>query len=500
MSILLILSLFVIWLSWTPGNGALVDPSFGWVLLLAGFAALVLMARILNRRAMHSMSFDHTDRALRGFNRRMSLARFLIPGWFAAGVFALGWGDVVHWLLGPAGAFWLELPGVLLGLLPPLLAWAGLWWSQFEIDRALREQNMLVRIEHDMPVYAPSTFWPYFRNKLRTQILFTLVPLLLILLLHDAIELAVRWLAQTPQGHRLGLTWPLADSAESALSLVAAGAVFLFSPLILRRVLHTQRLADSPLRHRLEMLCQNAGLRCRDILLWRTQNNLGNAAVMGLIAPLRYVILSDLLLSTLTDEQIEAVFAHELGHVRHKHLAWFLAFFAGASAVLYVLENAAGWALGPHLPQGQWVGISGGVVSAAVLLLGFGALSRRFERQADVFAARLIQRSIDPTHSTPPLPAGPMGSAVFASALQRIAWVNNISVAAPNWTHGSIANRMRYIRRLGRNPAEVALFDRKIKWLRAVLILGLLLGIAATVWSCTRPVQSSITIDLSQNP
>ena len=68
-------------------------------------------------------------------------------------------------------------------------------------------------------------------------------------------------------------------------------------------------------------------MRYRDILVWRTHSNMGNAAVMGILPHMRYVLLSDLLLETMTDEQIEAVFAHEMGHVVHRHMAWFVLFF-----------------------------------------------------------------------------------------------------------------------------------------------------------------------------
>ena len=53
-------------------------------------------------------------------------------------------------------------------------------------------------------------------------------------------------------------------------------------------------------------------------------NNMGNAAVMGLFPQVRYILLSDLLLETMTDEQVEAVFAHEVGHIVHRHMAWYV--------------------------------------------------------------------------------------------------------------------------------------------------------------------------------
>ena len=483
-SIFLLLSLFVIWLAWTPGDVTSIDPTLGVALMLGGFALLVLMARIFNRRAMQSKRFERVDHAVRGFNRRMSAARMAIPAWFAASVFVFGWGSVAHRLLGPAGRDWLEFPGVVVGLLPPLLAWVGLWWSQFDIDRALREQNLLVRFDRDMPVFAPPSFGSYVLNHLRTQLLFTLLPLLAILLLDDVWALSIRQLAKTSlgRGHNL---WPLPDSLALPMHLASSAAVLLVSPLLIRHILPTQKLADSPLRTHLETLCDRTGLQCRDILLWRTQNNMGNALVMGVFAPLRFVLLSDLLLGTLTDIQIEAVFAHELGHIRHRHLVWFLGYFISMLMLLTALGERVDQSFGRHLPQGQWVDLTSGLLTGAIILIGFGMLSRRFERQADVFAARLIEQSkLVPSASGEA--GSPVGSFVFASALEQIALVNNISIVAPNWTHGSIASRMRFIRQFGRDPATAAAFDRRSRRLRVGLLGGLVAGAAATGWTLLR--------------
>ena len=103
---------------------------------------------------------------------------------------------------------------------------------------------------------------------------------------------------------------------------------------------------------------------------------------------MRYILLSDVLIETMTDDQIEAVFAHEVGHVVHRHMVWFVIFFgvlfSGVCCVEKLVENA------------RWFNENAMVIGSlvcwtAVFWLGLGFLSRRFERQADVFAARTIQ-------------------------------------------------------------------------------------------------------------
>ena len=67
------------------------------------------------------------------------------------------------------------------------------------------------------------------------------------------------------------------------LSLGCMVPVLLMTPALLVFVLPTQRLPDSPLRRRLEELCQRHGVRVNNVLLWRTHSSVGNAAVMGAI-------------------------------------------------------------------------------------------------------------------------------------------------------------------------------------------------------------------------
>ena len=109
------------------------------------------------------------------------------------------------------------------------------------------------------------------------------------------------------------------------LSLGCMVPVLLMTPALLVFVLPTQRMPDSPLRRRLEELCQQHGLRVNNVLLWRTHSSVGNAAVMGVIPGVRYLLVTDLLLEAMPEDQVVAVFAHEIGHVVHRHLLWMAA-------------------------------------------------------------------------------------------------------------------------------------------------------------------------------
>jgi STE24 endopeptidase len=489
----LILFLFLIWTAWPGSNRSPGDlPWRETALFLGVFVLIVLLLGAWSRVLARHVTGGNLHRSIKRFNKAIFAARMAIPVWFGVGVFVLDWPLVVEWMLGPANAWPVQLPGAALGTLPAVLTWMGLWWSQYPADRALREQSLLVLLEEGLPVHAPPGFWDYFRSNVRLQVLFTMVPVALILGTRDVL-IVMLWKTQ----------WfgPLRPELDATVSLGSALLVLVFAPEILRRVLHTQPLPPSPLRDRLEALCRRANLRYREILLWRTENNMGNAAVMGLIPQVRYILLSDLLLESMRDEQIEAVFAHEVGHIVHRHMGWYVVFFV----ILTLAGYGAAATAARHLNWMQlptWLPTELVVMGASVaaFLLTFGFLSRRFERQADVFAARTIERSrgrdgvgrdgvtesegtVTSYPVTPSLPTpspyshvGPHGATVFASALYRVAVINNIPVAARSWCHGSIAKRMKYLHDLAADPSHTTRFDRFMSKLYVALVLALVIS------------------------
>lgn len=191
-------------MAWTPDAAAppLLDVRSGVMVFFGVFAALVMVMGLWSRMLSRQISGANLHRSLRRFNRIMFLARLMIPAWFAAGLFALGWGHVVNAILGPAETRWLEVPAVLLGTLPPMLAWMGLWWSQYPAERALREQSILIQLDEDLPIHAPPRFWPYFLVNLRLQVLFTLVPVLIILCVRDLLGVTLRQFGIAPGSAR----------------------------------------------------------------------------------------------------------------------------------------------------------------------------------------------------------------------------------------------------------------------------------------------------------
>jgi STE24 endopeptidase len=492
---LLLLIVVITWLTGeqSPPAPLAMDPLARLFLIFGGFGLIVLIPALWSRVLARYVAIGNLHRSLNRYSWATSIARILIPAWFGVCVFGLGWVQVVYNALGPIAKLPVALPGAFVGTLPPLLTWVALWWAAFPADRALREQSLLLHLQDDLPITAPPEFWRYFSANLRMQVLFTLVPIAVILLLRDIpsliLSLGFGIKLGAPTGGPNG-SYTFSQAAEWVLLPLSGLAVFVFAPEILRRVLQTQPLPDSPLRRRLEAICRRSNLRYRDILLWRTNNNMGNAAVMGVVPQVRYILLSDLLLQTMTDRQIEAVFAHEAGHVVHRHIAWYGVFVVIAMIIMLMLGEL-GDALHINLAFiPSWLKdplILAGSVSLFFLL--FGILSRCFERQADVFAARTMERELAEEEkakantelATVPEKAnyvGMNGAHLFASALHRVAVVNNIPVRANNFSHGSIAQRMMYLRRLSTDPANTQRFDRFMTAVYRGLVAALVIGIA----------------------
>jgi STE24 endopeptidase len=529
MSRLLLLSILVLWMCPRDNIQPLLRDHAAAITLFFGlYAAVVLFMAVWSRLLARRVADVRLGKKLDRYNLGNDLARWFVPVWFAAGMFALGWGEVVlTWLArltppemagaaNPTGEPYWHVPALLVGTAPAIIAWMGLWWAQYPVDRALKEQALLYRADQGLPIHAPPALATFFVEHIRQQLLFTLLPILLIVLARDLLAL----------GQLLKSRWmggqPMAPGGGEWIAIPAAAIIFLLAPEILRRVIPTQRMPDDwPLRQRLESLCRRARLRCRDILVWKTSSSVGNAMVMGLFAPVRYVFLSDLLLETMTDEEIEAVFAHEIGHIVHRHMWWYALFafmlmFFTMGPVFLALQKIPALAIhdwmSPDVQRWRWAlhAQVSTALSLAMFIVMFGYLSRRFERQADVYAARTMtatqsQRAVVIHHTNPELqlaaiPAGiapPLtaetittiaaalpdttsapspshvgayGATIVGSALERVARINNIPLAAREWLHGSIYSRMHYLRRIADDPAATVTFDRTMRRLYWALI------------------------------
>ena len=147
-------------------------------------------------------------------------------------------------------------------------------------------------------------------------------------------------------------------------------------------------------------------------------------------------------------------------------------------------------------------------VTGAYLFMAFGFLSRRCERQADVFGSRSVSCAVHQCggHSAstnyPPRGKGlcVAGIDTFANALQKVLDINGLHSGTPRepskhwlgrinriadaiatalsiWLHSTVANRIDFLRSIANEPQIEAQFQKRLWVLRS----GIVVALAATI-------------------
>ena len=253
----------------------------------------------------------------------------------------------------------------------------------------------------------------------------------------------------------------------AGLQLAGALGVAVLAPVGIRRVWDTSPLPDGPVRERVSAICRRDGVGVRELLAWRPFPPAANAGVLGFVPRLRYVLLTELLVAGLSERELEAVVAHELGHIRKHHP---IGLGLAAGALLAGLELVWRLLLAPVLGSG-WSGPVGPWLPAALAVVGspaiFGFVMRRFEGQADVFAAATLSGG-----------AGritPEAAERVCGALDRVALLNGFDPRRRDPWHGSIRSRQAALRRAAGRPVGGTPADRAVR--------GIVLGSVALLAS-----------------
>jgi len=113
------------------------------------------------------------------------------------------------------------------------------------------------------------------------------------------------------------------------------------APVVLFPIFYKfEPMENEELRRRLVLLSERAGTRVRGVYKWKLseKSKKANAALTGLGAT-RRIILADTLLDQYSDDEIEAVLAHELGHHVHRHILKSILVQAGITLFGFWLAN-----------------------------------------------------------------------------------------------------------------------------------------------------------------
>jgi Zn-dependent protease with chaperone function len=244
--------------------------------------------------------------------------------------------------------------------------------------------------------------------------------------------------------------------------------IALFAPKFLKKLWRCVPLPEGIYRDCIDATCREAGVGYSNILYWPIfGGKMITAGVMGLTKKFRYILVTHALIETLSLEELRGVIAHEIGHVKKKHL---IKYFISVLLFSFVIVNIVNSGL---FMCYKFLGVDhfhlATIMFTCFMILFlvvyfrliFGYFMRNFEREADIFAFQMI------------------GSAApLISAFNRITYYSGRPPSQPNWHHFSIAQRISYLERCEANPEWINYHDRKVKRSMAAYLVGVFIFIA----------------------
>ncbi|HEX3103134.1 MAG TPA: M48 family metalloprotease [Terriglobales bacterium] len=190
--------------------------------------------------------------------------------------------------------------------------------------------------------------------------------------------------------------WLMAALLSSAL-LLGTSAV---TPWLLAYFYPVQPLVNEGLKTRLALLAKKAGLDVAMVYEWRISERTrkANAMVAG-IGHAKRILVTDTLVSALSDEEVEALVAHELGHYALHHtnkriavrcltffaMFWLMDLVINIGLISFQSQDDS-WTNLSRIPGILLVGSMAYLYSAVPVV----ALSRRQERAADAYGWKLV--------------------------------------------------------------------------------------------------------------
>jgi len=229
--------------------------------------------------------------------------------------------------------------------------------------------------------------------------------------------------------------------ASAAAFIIAMGLMAKIAPIVLLPLFYKFTPLDrKSLGARLVSLSQRAGVPALGVYEWALgeKTRRANAALVG-TGRTRRIIVSDTLLAEYSDDEIEVILAHEIGHHVHRDILVALLAESALLVVAFYVAAAALAAWGPRLALRS----ANDMAALPLLLLAGGAttivatpvvnaLSRWNERRADRYALKLTRQP-----------------AAFISAMKRLG-TQNLAEERPSravlWlfhTHPPIEQRIK---------------------------------------------------------
>ena len=466
--------------------GVRVAPALLLWLIPLLHAILSLAVHFTARRALHAIERTNSLRPVETLDTIVNASRITGAALTAVSICLLGHIDAIRAITGDT-----VLIDEALAVAPFLLMVTAGWWSAYPVERLLKDATFIRDLDEGRPIYPPPSRAAYVWSQARHHLFILLLPMTLMLILSESTNLIAKaavdqaiaaakagddvpagWLA--PLGQWLTTQTAAVEWTYYGTKLAGLLLIIFAVPIIIRSVWDTAPLTDGPIAEGLLKMCRDQRVRVRSLLIWRTGGTMINGAVLGVFGRARYILLTDALLDLLPNHFVQAVMAHEIGHVRCKHVPWLTATLFAASGICltafsYALKAVAGLDIN-RIPVEWQLGAS--VLSLAIAIAAFGYVSRRFEWQADAFAVKHISIFTPPTDD-PAAPWQPSSTvtrpaiAAMCGALEIVAQANHIPRSRFTFRHGSIATRIDRLRALDGLPLSQIPIDAvstRLKW------------------------------------
>ena len=211
-----------------------------------------------------------------------------------------------------------------------------------------------------------------------------------------------------------------------AWGLITAFSIFInffYSQLIVPIFNKQTPLIESPLRKKIEAFAQKAGFRLKNIYIidGSKRSTKANAYFSGFGSKKR-IVLYDTLIKEMSDEEIVAVLAHEIGHYKKKHVLRSLVYSVILTGLMLFLFSLVidspllSTAMGAELPSFHLGLIVFGILYSPLSLL-IGLVTNFISRSNEFEADRFVHDNYDP--------------GILAGALKKLS-VRNLSNMIPH--------------------------------------------------------------------
>ncbi|MDX2448178.1 MAG: M48 family metalloprotease [Desulfobacterales bacterium] len=261
---------------------------------------------------------------------------------------------------------------------------------------------------------------------------------------------------------------------EIVFFMIFLAMVAIMGPLLIQKFWGCQPLEQGVHRTRIENLCQSVNLRYRNILNWPIfEGRVITAGVMGLVKRFRYILVTHALLNILDPREVDAVIAHEIGHVKKHHLLFYLLFFVGYMVISFSLLDLIVYAMiyfDPLIQAFNRMGFNPVTVTSFLFSLViittfliyfrfiFGFFMRNFERQADAYVYTIFDTGVS-----------------LISTLKKIAFTGKQSPNKPNWHHFSITERIEFLKKCELDRTHIGRQNSKIRRSIGIYLAGLVI-------------------------